>query len=41
MARFFPHAVGTLLITLAVASTFVLVSENTLMNHSASVYHLR
>jgi len=41
MARFFPHAVGTLLITRAVASTFVLVSEYTLLTQSASVYHLR
>lgn len=41
MARYLPHAVGALLLSLAAASTVVLCSDHLLMNQPASVYHLR
>lgn len=41
MARYLPLAFGALLLSVAGASTYVLCSENVLMNQAASVYQLR
>lgn len=40
MARYVQFGIGTLLLSLAAASTYVLCSENTLLEQT-SVYHLR
>jgi hypothetical protein len=40
MARYTQFAIGALLLSLAGASTYVLCSENTLLEQT-SVYHLR